>query len=138
MMRGSDRNGEFFSGDWKNFFKENISMENGRRKMKRINRVVYDYFTLIELLVVIAIIAILASLLLPALSKVREKAYSASCQSNLKQLSLAKTSYANDNDSYYIPYLNGKTTLPHGPGVSRAMDIFQGRRSISVPPRCRC
>lgn len=55
-------------------------------------------FTLIELLVVIAIIAILASILFPVFSRARENARRASCQSNLKQITLGFMQYAQDYD----------------------------------------
>jgi len=63
-------------------------------------------FTLVELLVVIAIIALLMALLLPALERAREQAKRAICLNNLKQLTLAWNSYADDNEDRLV---NGAT-----------------------------
>jgi prepilin-type N-terminal cleavage/methylation domain-containing protein/prepilin-type processing-associated H-X9-DG protein len=61
-------------------------------------------FTLIELLVVIAIIAILAAILFPVFARAREAARQSSCTSNIKQLTLGWSMYAQDYDEITIPY----------------------------------
>lgn len=60
-------------------------------------------FTLIELLVVIAIIAILAAMLLPALHRAKERGRRVLCISNLHQMALVLTQYADDHDERYPP-----------------------------------
>jgi len=89
-------------------------------------------FTLIELLVVISIIALLIALLLPALSQARYTARLTLCATNLRQIAVASTIYANDFKFYY----------PNGPGFNdtgyatydATWDVVMRQQLFSSPP----
>jgi prepilin-type N-terminal cleavage/methylation domain-containing protein len=69
-------------------------------------------FTLVEMLVVIAVVGILAGMLLPLLSRGKQRTLGTSCMNNGHQLVMALTMYANDNHDYFPPNPDDGNTIP--------------------------
>lgn len=102
-----------------------------------------SYFTLIELLVVIAIIGILSSILLPSLSKAREKSKRTFCKNNLKQNIYGATMHANNNNHIFpLRTSNWCTTISNPQSkpimlgeVAEALDSLQTLYCPNIPTR---
>src|SRR5450756_127814 len=88
-------------------------------------------FTFVDLLVVIAIIAILAALLLPVLGKAKERAQTASCLNNLKQLQLCYGMYGDDNNDFLpaneaIPNLDASWAVGNAQSAATTANLQKG------------
>lgn len=85
-------------------------------------------FSLVELLVTIAIIAMLSSLAMPQYQRIRQKADSVACSSNLKQIGVAEHLYAQDNGDRYPKIESRPGQNPIYPGDAKAqtpLDAFK-------------
>ena len=92
----------------------------------------HNGFTLIELLVVIAIIAILAAMLLPALSKAKQRSYAIYCVNNLRQVMIGWKMYADDSNGTLPINCDYQPTAGPG-GVGQPVDWVWGNMAYAAP-----
>jgi len=96
-------------------------------------------FTLLELLLVIAIIACLAALLFPTLTTIRQRADSAACMANLRQIGIAGLVYAGEHNQT-TPLIEPWPSQPVYPAGSGAQSILDTLKPYGVTPailQCR-
>jgi prepilin-type N-terminal cleavage/methylation domain-containing protein/prepilin-type processing-associated H-X9-DG protein len=92
-------------------------------------------FTLIELLTVIAIIGILAAIVIPTVGSVRQSAHASVCLSNVRQIALAATIYANDNKAGRLPDAGVRTDPQWARTLSSYINVPASQKtSIFVCP----
>lgn len=92
-------------------------------------------FTLLELLVVISIITMLCAMVMPSLTRARSAALRTQCTSQLRQLSIAMTSYSDDWQGYLPPYITSAPPEDH-PGLNWpawSYPYYQEVRVLSCP-----
>jgi prepilin-type N-terminal cleavage/methylation domain-containing protein len=94
-------------------------------------------FTLIELLVVIALVALLLALLFPVLRSARELGQRAVCLSNLRQLTLAWTAYAEEHDGWLVYGVRGTMTSANRAGKVTVLKGWVGTAFDSYLSRTR-
>jgi len=114
--------------------------------MKKKNRTA---FTLIELLVVVATITVLMGILIPTLSRARERARLTVCSSNLRQIYLCAEMYATENAEKFPDYLTiglygvrvapgmttSDSTLPEVYGLAAVLDGLNKENGNGVDER---
>jgi prepilin-type N-terminal cleavage/methylation domain-containing protein len=93
-------------------------------------------FTLIELLVVIAIIAILAAMLMPVLSRGKERGRTAVCLSNLHQIGIALQIYIDQNNNH-LPFMQDRSTNSMTTNIYPSVDIVL-KNQLGSPNILRC